>query len=86
MVPEGRDDSYLIRERRAGTRLVFLDREPRHTDAVSGNRQGAISAVNHQLEAGHHPLIAFLEDRLSIFLAAKRYAGYLRGSKIPRVS
>src|SRR5579859_6011732 len=56
IVPASRDHSYLIKERAAGTCLVFLDREPRQLDAdaiVSDNRTGAIHAVDHLLASGH---------------------------------
>jgi LacI family transcriptional regulator len=78
IVPAGRDHSYLIKEQRAGTCLVFLDREPQLLDAdavVSDNRQGAINAVNHLLDAGHRR-IAYLGDRASISTAVQRFAGY----------
>lgn len=78
IVPAGRDHSYLIKERHAGTCLVFLDREPQLLDAdavVSDNRQGAINAVDHLLEAGHRR-IAYLGDRASISTAVQRHAGY----------
>jgi len=78
IVPASQDHSYLIKERAAGTCLVFVDREPRHLDAdavVSDNRAGAISAVEHLFAAGHRR-IGYLGDRLSIATAAQRFDGY----------
>lgn len=78
IVPSGHDHSYLIRERNAGTSVVFVDREPRQFDAdtvVSDNRKGAITAIQHLLAAGHRR-IAYLGDRLSISTAAQRFDGY----------
>ena len=78
IVPAGRDHSYLIKERAAGTCVVFADREPRQLDAdavVSDNAAGAMRAVNHLLESGHRR-IAYLGDRPSIATAAQRMSGY----------
>jgi LacI family transcriptional regulator len=78
IVPAARDQSYLIPERKLGTSLVFLDREPRLLDAdavVSDNRGGAITAVEHLL-AGGHRRIAYLGDALAIATAAQRFDGY----------
>ena len=87
IVPAGDDHSYLIREQRAGTALVFVDREPRllAVDAVvSDNRQGAVDAINHLLAAGHRR-IAYLGDRLSIPTAAQRFAGYTHALEVAHV-
>ncbi len=87
IMPAGRDHSYLIKEREAGTRVVFVDREPRQFDAdavVSDNRGGAITAVNHLLAAGHRR-IGYLGDRLSIPTAAQRFAGYRHALELARV-
>ena len=78
IVPCGDDQSYLLRERRTGTALVFVDRPPRFFDAdavVSDNAGGARMAVEHLLAAGHRR-IALLGDRGSIFTAAERRRGY----------
>jgi LacI family transcriptional regulator len=78
IVPAGRDQSYLISEQHSGTCMVFVDREAGLLDAdavVSDNRQGAITAVNHLLKAGHRR-IAYLGDRASISTAAQRFDGY----------
>ena len=95
IVPCGDDQSYLIRERRAGTALVFVDRPPRFFDAdavVSDNAGGARTAVEHLLGAGHRR-IALLGDRASVHTAAERRRGYrqtlaaagLAGAEIERM-
>ena len=78
IVPCSRDQSYLQRERRSGTALVFVDRPPRFIDAdavLADNVGGARAAVEHLIAAGHRR-IAFLGDRPSIFTAAERRRGY----------
>jgi LacI family transcriptional regulator len=87
IVPAGQDHSYLIRERRAGTALVFVDREPRLLDAdavVVDNRRGGIKAVEHLLAAGHRR-IAYLGDRLSIQTASQRFDGYLHALEVAHI-
>ena len=87
IVPAGRDHGYLLKERDAGTCLVFVDRESRHLDAdavVSDNRGGAIFGVSHLL-AGGHRRIAYLSDRLSIPTAAERFDGYLHTLELARI-
>jgi LacI family transcriptional regulator, galactose operon repressor len=87
IVPAGRDHSYLLKERDAGTCMVFVDREPRHLDAdaiVSDNRGGAIAGVSHLL-AGGHRRIAYLGDRLSIATAAERFDGYRHALELARI-
>jgi LacI family transcriptional regulator, galactose operon repressor len=87
IVPAGRDHSYLLRERQAGTCLVFVDRTPSLLDAdavVSDNRAGAISAVSHLLAAGHRR-IGYLGDQLSVATAAQRYDGYARTLELARI-
>jgi len=78
IVPAPGDHSYLLRERDAGTALVFVDRPARFIDAdsvVSDNAGGAHRAVARLLEAGHRR-IAFLGDRPEVFTAAERLRGY----------
>ena len=78
IVPCASDQSYLMRDHRAGTALVFVDRPPRYMpgDAVvCDNLGGARSAVEHLLTAGHRR-IAFLGDRVGVFTAIERRAGY----------
>jgi LacI family transcriptional regulator len=88
IVPAGRDHSYLLKEREAGTCMVFVDREPRLLDCdavVSDNRTGAIDAVSHLLAAGHRR-IAYLGDQLSIATAAQRLDGYRHALELARVA
>jgi len=78
IVPAGRDQSYLLAERKLGTCVVFLDREPRLLEAdavVSDNRRGAALAVEHLREFGHRR-IAYLGDSLAIATATQRFDGY----------
>lgn len=87
MVPAGLDHSYLVAEQQAGTRLVFVDREPRMLAAdavVSDNRQGAVTAVDH-LVAGGHRRIAYLGDEISIPTAAQRFDGYRHALELARI-
>ena len=95
IVPCADDQSYLMRERRAGTALVFVDRPPRFFDAdavVSDNAGGARMAVEHLLAAGHRR-IALLGDRAGVFTAAERRRAYratlaaagLAGTEIERM-
>jgi LacI family transcriptional regulator len=79
LVPCSSDQGYLVRERQAGTALVFADRPPRFVDAdavVTDNVGGAIEAVGHLLRVGHRR-IAFLGDRPGVFTAQERRRGYL---------
>jgi LacI family transcriptional regulator len=79
IVPAGTDHSYLIQEQRAGTAVVFLDRQPTLLGAdavVSDNRDGARRAVSHLIAAGHRR-IAYLGDKTSISTASDRFGGYL---------
>src|SRR4051794_35621456 len=88
IVPCTADQSYLQREQRAGTALVFIDRPPRFIGAdtvVSDNAGGARAAVEHLLAVGHRR-IAFLGDRLSVWTASERLRGYheaLGGARMP---
>jgi LacI family transcriptional regulator len=78
MVPCGQDQSYLLRERRSGTALVFVDRPPSFIDAdavLTDNAGGARTGVEHLISAGHRR-IAFLGDRAEIHTAVERLAGY----------
>lgn len=87
IVPAGNDHSYLVKERAAGTCLVFVDREARHLDAdavVSDNRTGAVTAAQHLLAAGHRR-IAYLGDRLSIPTATQRFDGYKHALELARI-
>jgi LacI family transcriptional regulator len=87
IVPAGRDHSYLISEQRSGTCMVFVDRTPSLLDAdavISENRQGAVTAVNHLLKAGHRR-IAYLGDRASISTAAQRFDGYRHALELAHI-
>jgi LacI family transcriptional regulator len=78
IVPCGTDQGYLVRERNAGTALVFVDRPPCFLEAdavVSDNFGGARAAVEHLIAAGHRR-IGLLADRPSVFTAAERRRGY----------
>ena len=78
IVPCGGDQSYLLRDQQDGIGLVFVDRPPHllHADTVvSGNRDGARTATEHLIAAGHRR-IAILGDRPAIFTATERLAGY----------
>jgi LacI family transcriptional regulator len=78
IVPASQDHRYLMREHNAGTRMVFVDREPRQLAAdavVSDNTTGAVNAVNHLLAAGHRR-IGYVGDRLSVATGQQRFDGY----------
>ncbi len=78
IVPCGDDQSWLLRERRAGTALVFVDRPPAFIDAdavLSDNAGGARTGTEHLL-AGGHRRIAFLGDRPAVFTARERLRGF----------
>jgi LacI family transcriptional regulator len=78
LVPCGRDQAYLGRDRELGLPLAFADRMPRGLDAdaaLTENAAGARTAVEHLLRAGHRR-IAFLSDRGSVYTAAERRRGY----------
>ena len=76
--PTGPDHGYLTRDRDAGVPLVFIDRPAAFLDAdvvVSDNAGGAATGTDHLIGHGHRK-IAFLGDRLDVFTAAERLAGY----------
>ena len=78
IVPAAHDHAYLLRDRAAGTPMVFVDRPPGFIDAdhvVSANAGGAAEAVEHLLARGHRR-IGYLGDRPEIFTAAERLRGY----------
>ncbi len=79
VVPAGTDHSYLVGEQRAGTQIVFLDRNPSlvAADTIrSDHYEGATGAVNHLIAAGHRR-IAYLGDRTDISTARDRHTGYV---------
>jgi LacI family transcriptional regulator len=80
IVPVAPDHGYLVPERMLGTRVVFLEREPRFLDAdavVSDDRHGAAAAVDHLRSFGHQR-IGYLGGRLAVATAAQRFEGYQR--------
>jgi LacI family transcriptional regulator len=80
IAPTGADQSYLLKDKRAGTGIVFVDRPPRLLDAdavVSTNEEGAADATTHLLSRGH-TRVAFLGDLRTIATEAERHKGYVR--------
>lgn len=78
IMPVSRDHSYLAMEQRAGTPVVFVDREPSLVGAdvvLSANREGGRAAVEH-LRAFGHRRIAYLGDSSALSSARDRCAGY----------
>jgi LacI family transcriptional regulator len=78
IAPASSNHSYLLRERDAGTAVVFVDRPGQFIDAdavLSDNAAGASSGVSHLIAAGHRR-IAFLGDRGTIFTIRERLRGY----------
>ncbi len=74
------DLSYLAKEARQGTPVVFVDLEPPkdvgdfiHTDHYGGAR----AATNHLLDHGHQD-VAFLADDPAFFSAAERLRGFVQ--------
>lgn len=81
VTPTHSDHSYLHTERRAGTAVVFVDREPLGFEGdcvVVDNEPGSHGAVKHLVAHGHRR-IAFLGDLQSIDTERQRHAGYERG-------
>ena len=79
VVPAGTDHSYLVGEQRAGTQIVFLDRNPSLVAADnvrSDHHEGSVGAVAHLIDRGHRR-IAYLGDRADVSTARARHAGYL---------
>jgi len=79
IVPTAADQSYLARERRNGTPVVFVDRPPVQLDAdhaVTDNLAGARDGTAHLVAHGHRR-IAFLGDLATISTARERYQGYV---------
>jgi LacI family transcriptional regulator len=78
VVPAGNDHSYLLREREAGTAIVFVDRPPSLLEAdtvLTDNADGVRNAVARMIALGHRR-VGFLGDRQRIFTAAERCLGY----------
>ena len=79
IVPTAPDQSYLARERRNGTPVVFVDRPPVQLDAdhvVTDNVAGARDGTAHLVRHGHQR-IAFLGDLSTISTARERHDGYV---------
>jgi len=79
VIPVGDDQSLMLRERRFGRPIVFIDRIGSITDAdtvTADNRGGARAAVSH-LAAHGHRRIAFVGDASWIWTASERHLGYL---------
>jgi len=78
--PAGNDTAELLAERRRGTPIVLVDRQPTaELDSVTvDNREGAQNAVRHLAAQGHRR-IAFLSDLRIIWTAAQRHIGYVEG-------
>ena len=73
-----RDQTYLLRDVRAGMAVVFIDRAPEAIEAdtvLIDNAGAAAAAVDHLVGSGH-TRIAFLGDREQIFTTRERRAGY----------
>jgi LacI family transcriptional regulator len=81
VMPASGDHSGLLRERRLGRPIVFLDRVGSFADADSvtaNNMEGTRLGVVHLASYGHKR-IAFLGDLRTIWTAQQRYLGYLEG-------
>jgi LacI family transcriptional regulator len=79
VIPVGDDQSLMLRERRFGRPIVFIDRVGSIPDAdtvTADNRGGARAAVSH-LAAHGHRRIAFVGDASWIWTASERHLGYL---------
>ena len=79
VIPVGDDQSLMLRERRFGRPIVFIDRVGSIADAdnvTADNRGGARAAVSH-LAAHGHRRIAFVGDASWIWTASERHLGYL---------
>jgi LacI family transcriptional regulator len=79
VIPVGDDQSLMLRERRFGRPIVFIDRLGSIVDAdtvTADNRGGARAAVSH-LAAHGHRRIAFIGDASWIWTASERHLGYL---------
>ncbi|MFN8624025.1 MAG: LacI family DNA-binding transcriptional regulator [Chloroflexota bacterium] len=78
IAPTAPDQSYLLKDVKAGLAVVFIDRPPSFLDAdlvVATNAAGSREAVALLLGCGHRR-IAFLGDLRSIWTARERAAGY----------
>jgi LacI family transcriptional regulator len=88
VMPVGYDHEVLVRERRRGLPMVFVDRLASGADldsVTSDNRDGARAAVRHLTARGHRR-IAFVGDLRGIWTAAERYAGYVEALALDGVA
>ena len=88
VIPVGTDQSVMLRERRLGRPLVFIDRMGAIGDAdvvTADNRGGVGAAVRHLVAHGHRR-IAFLGDASWIWTASERHLGYLEASSACGIS
>jgi LacI family transcriptional regulator len=78
IAPSSGDQSYLQRDRDAGTALVFVDRPPSMiaADSVVSDNAGGIRAAITHLHAHGHRRIAYLGGRRGLFPAHERLRGY----------
>jgi LacI family transcriptional regulator len=79
VIPVGDDQTLMLRERRFGRPIVFIDRVGSVADAdtvTADNRGGARAALSH-LAAHGHRRIAFIGDASWIWTASERHLGYL---------
>jgi LacI family transcriptional regulator len=87
LMPTSPSQGYLVSDVLAGLAVVAVDRPVKGADVdtvVVDNLEGAAAATRHL--AGHgHERIALLTDLTSIWTAAQRYEGYLRGLAASRV-
>lgn len=78
IVPAGRDHSYLQREVRLGTPVIFLDRPPVNLEVdtiLLDSYGGAHTAIEHLLNQGHRRIGLICGDP-SVHTGAGRVAGY----------
>jgi LacI family transcriptional regulator len=81
VMPVGIDQGMLLRERRLGLPMVFVDRLATSAEidsVISDNRAGVRQAIHHLAERGHRR-IGFLGDLSTIWTAGERYMGYVEG-------
>jgi LacI family transcriptional regulator len=78
IMPAGHDHSYLLKERSAGTPMVFLDRPPAFLDAdtvLTDNLDGVRRGIRHLISHGHRR-IGYIGDLQTITTATLRLQGY----------
>jgi LacI family transcriptional regulator len=78
MMPSSHDQSYLLPELAAGTKIVMIDRPPSFLDVdavVSDNRSGSLMGTEHLISQGHRR-IGYLGDLPGILSSKDRFEGY----------